>query len=222
MHQPGSELGGRYVLTDLIAVGGMGEVWAATDTVLGRVVAVKVLRIDNASAVVERFRDEARHTAAISHPGIAHVHDYGEDGSDAYLVMELVPGEPLSAVLAREGSVSAAVAMSYLVQTADALSAAHAIGVVHRDVKPGNLLVRPDGTIKVTDFGIARAVDSTAATIKSARHILPAYRVHGEDCLILRSLRPASLDRSNAIHHWSYNNCAESAILIIGQPRFLA
>ena len=182
MHEPGSELGGRYVLTDLIAVGGMGEVWAATDTVLGRVVAVKVLRIDNASAVVARFRDEARHTAALSHPGIAHVHDYGEDGSDAYLVMELVPGEPLSAVLAREGSVPVEVAMSYLAQTAEALSAAHAIGVVHRDVKPGNLLVRADGTIKVTDFGIARAVDSTSITavgqvIGTAQYMSPEQAV---------------------------------------------
>ena len=182
MHQPGSELGRRYVLTDLIAVGGMGEVWAATDKVLDRVVAVKVLRIDSASAVVERFRDEARHTAALSHPGIAHVHDYGEDGSDAYLVMELVPGEPMSAVLAREGSVPVGVAMSYLAQTAEALSAAHAIGVVHRDVKPGNLLVRADGTIKVTDFGIARAVHSTSMTavgqvIGTAQYMSPEQAV---------------------------------------------
>ena len=182
MHQPGSELGERYVLTDLIAVGGMGEVWAATDKVLGRVVAVKILRIDNASAVVERFRDEARHTAALSHPGIAHVHDYGEDGSDAYLVMELVPGEPMSAVLAREGSVPVGVALSYLAQTAESLSAAHSIGVVHRDVKPGNLLVRADGTIKVTDFGIARAVDSTSMTavgqvIGTARYMSPEQAV---------------------------------------------
>ena len=182
MHQPGSELGGRYVLTELIAVGGMGEVWAATDSVLGRVVAVKVLRTDNASALVARFRDEARHTAALSHPGIAHVHDYGEDGTNAFLVMELVPGEPMSTVLARDGSVPVTVALSYLAQTAEALSAAHAIGLVHRDVKPGNLLVGADGTVKVTDFGIARAVDSTSTTavgqvIGTAQYMSPEQAI---------------------------------------------
>ena len=101
MRQSESMLGGRYELTDLIAVGGMGEVWRATDTVLGRDVAVKVLRTDNPAAMVSRFRDEARHMAALSHPGIARIHDYGEDGTSAFLVMELVPGEPLSRKLAR-------------------------------------------------------------------------------------------------------------------------
>ncbi|MEO7371385.1 MAG: serine/threonine protein kinase [Ilumatobacteraceae bacterium] len=170
------------MLSELIAVGGMGEVWAATDTVLGRVVAVKVLRTDNASALVGRFRDEARHTAALSHPGIAHVHDYGEDGSHAYLVMELVHGEPMSAVLARDGCEPVVVALSYLAQTAEALSAAHAIGVVHRDVKPGNLLIGAEGTVKVTDFGIARAVDSTSTTalgqvIGTAQYMSPEQAV---------------------------------------------
>lgn len=182
MHQPGSELGGRYVLTERIAVGGMGEVWAATDTVLGRVVAVKVLRTDNESTFLARFRNEARHTAALSHPGIAHVHDYGEDGSNAFLVMELVPGEPMSTVLARGGSIPVTLALSYLAQTAEALSAAHAIGMVHRDVKPGNLLVRDDGTVKVTDFGIARAVDSTSTTavgqvVGTAKYMSPEQAV---------------------------------------------
>lgn len=163
-HRQGAVLGGRYTLTERIAIGGMGEVWAATDTVLGRVVAVKVLRTDNAAALLARFRDEARHTAALSHSGIARVHDYGEDGSDAFLVMELIPGEPLSAVLSREGKLPVTVALSYLAQTAEAIAAAHAIGVVHRDIKPGNLMILPDGTVKVTDFGIARAVDATSMT----------------------------------------------------------
>jgi serine/threonine-protein kinase len=142
----------------------MGEVWAATDTVLGRVVAVKVLRTDNASALLDRFREEARHTAALSHSGIARVHDYGEDGADAFLVMELVPGDPLSTVLSRSGALPVTAALSYLAQTADALRAAHDTGVVHRDIKPGNLMILPDGTVKVTDFGIARLVDSTSMT----------------------------------------------------------
>ncbi len=163
-HRRGELLGGRYELDERIAIGGMGEVWAATDTVLHRVVAVKVLRTDNASALLERFREEARHTAALSHSGIARVHDYGEDGADAFLVMELVPGEPLSTVLGRGSALPVATALSYLAQTADALRAAHDMGVVHRDIKPGNLMILPDGTVKVTDFGIARLVDSTSLT----------------------------------------------------------
>src|SRR4051794_31166564 len=162
MHQTGSVLGGRYALEERIALGGMGEVWRATDTVLHRVVAVKVLRTDNPAALASRFREEARHMAAVSHPGIAHIHDYGEDGTSAFLVMELVPGEPLSKVLADRGPLPVTEALSYLVQTADALSAAHAVGVVHRNIKPGNLIVMVDGTVKVTDFGIARAVGSSA------------------------------------------------------------
>ncbi|MEY2581694.1 MAG: eukaryotic-like serine/threonine-protein kinase [Ilumatobacteraceae bacterium] len=163
-HRRGETLGGRYALKERIAIGGMGEVWAATDAVLHRVVAVKVLRTDNASVLLDRFREEARHTAALSHSGIARVHDYGEDGSDAFLVMELVPGEPLSAVLAHGGALPVATALSYLAQTAEALRAAHDIGVVHRDIKPGNLMILPDATVKVTDFGIARLVDSTSLT----------------------------------------------------------
>ena len=138
-----SVLGGRYRLTDRIAVGGMGEVWQAHDDVLGRTVAVKVLKEEYTGdpGFLERFRAEARHTAALSHPHIAGVYDYGEADSSAYLVMELVPGEPLNDLLAREGALAAPRAMDLLSQAASGLSAAHAAGVVHRDVKPGNLLV---------------------------------------------------------------------------------
>ena len=176
-HRLGEMLGGRYALDERIAIGGMGEVWAATDTVLDRVVAVKVLRTDNAHALLDRFRDEARHTAALSHSGIARVHDYGEDGADAFLVMELVPGEPLSTVL-RRGPLPVAATLSYLAQTAEALTAAHDIGVIHRDIKPGNLMILPDGTVKVTDFGIARLLDSASMTavgqvIGTAQYMAP-------------------------------------------------
>lgn len=163
-------LGGRYSLTKRLAVGGMGEVWSATDTVLGRQVAVKILRAElvDSGVFLERFRAEARHTAALAHPGIASVFDYGEEGRDqqhvAYLVMELVPGTPLSRVLARQGALSVDMTLSLLAQTAEALHAAHVAGVIHRDVKPGNILLLEDGKIKVTDFGIARAVDSVALT----------------------------------------------------------
>jgi len=149
----------------------MGEVWRARDSVLSRTVAVKVLKAEYAAdpSFVNRFRDEARHTAGLSHPGIANVFDYGEiddpdSGVMAYLVMEYVAGEPLSTVLGREGALPVQRTLDLLGQAALALEAAHDAGVVHRDVKPGNLLIRPDGVVKVTDFGIARAVNATPVT----------------------------------------------------------
>jgi serine/threonine-protein kinase len=168
-------LGDRYRLSRRIAVGGMGEVWQAEDNVLHRTVAVKVLKSeltsDPASTFLERFRAEARTTAALSHPGIANVFDYGEAALDgfgspqtAYLVMEFVDGEPLSAILARSGPLPVSRTLDLLGQTAAALDVAHRTGMVHRDVKPGNLLVRPDGVVKITDFGIARAADAVPLT----------------------------------------------------------
>ena len=174
----GIRLGGRYRLDDWIATGGMGEVWRSHDETLGRAVAVKLLRAQYASdpAFVQRFRTEARNTAMLSHPGIATVYDYGEmtgrgeeAGGSAYLVMELVRGAPLSAVLARRGHLSVEETLDLVGQTAAALDAAHRAGVVHRDIKPGNLLVEGRGphgaaVIKVTDFGIARATDAVPLT----------------------------------------------------------
>ena len=166
---PDVTLADRYRLEELIAVGGMGEVWRASDTVLGRVVAVKCLKPEYVGdpEFSERFRAEARHAAGLSHPGIASVYDYGEQTEPdraAWLVMELVDGEPLSTLLHRTGRLEPERALDVVGQAAMALQAAHAAGVVHRDVKPGNLLVRPDGVVKVTDFGIARATDAVPLT----------------------------------------------------------
>ncbi|MCU1672206.1 MAG: serine/threonine protein kinase, partial [Frankiales bacterium] len=162
-------LAGRYRLDERIAVGGMGEVWRGQDTVLGRLVAVKCLKPEyvHDPEFSERFRAEARHAAGLSHPGIANVYDYGEQSEPeqaAWLVMELVDGEPLSTLLHRKGAMTADQALDVVGQAAMALEAAHVAGVVHRDVKPGNLLVRPDGVVKVTDFGIARATDAVPLT----------------------------------------------------------
>jgi len=190
-HSTSTLLGERYSLAMRIAVGGMGEVWTATDTVLGRQVAVKILRDDlvDSPVFLERFRAEARHTAALAHPGIASVFDYGEDRRDngqvAYLVMELVAGEPLSKVIHERGALPVDTVLSLLAQTAEALHAAHVAGVVHRDVKPGNLLMLADGTVKVTDFGIARAANSVALTevgqiIGTARYISPEQATGNE------------------------------------------
>ncbi len=168
---PSSEIAGRYLLLQKIAGGGMGEVWQGVDEVLGRPVAVKLLRSDLAGDPTfrERFRNEARSTAGVAHPGIAWVFDYGEEqlaggGQVSYLVMELVEGEPLSAMLQRKGRLSPAQTLDVIAQAAAALQAAHDRGLVHRDVKPANLLVRPDGVLKITDFGIARAADSVPLT----------------------------------------------------------
>ncbi|WP_233498381.1 serine/threonine-protein kinase [Blastococcus sp. TF02A-26] len=172
--QPGtSTIADRYEPRVLLATGGMGQVWRAHDTRLGRDVALKVLRSEFTGdpSFLARFRAEARHTAVLSHPNIATLYDYGEvpAGPDspehlAYLVMELVEGESLSQLLAREGRLEPRRAADVLRQTAAGLGAAHALGVVHRDVKPGNVLVARDGTVKLTDFGIASSAASVPLT----------------------------------------------------------
>jgi serine/threonine-protein kinase len=173
----GQLLADRYRLAQRIAVGGMGEVWEAADTRLDRRVAIKVLKPElcGDAEFLHRFRTEARTTASLNHPGIAAVHDYGEtaailDGpkDTAYLVMELVEGDPLAAILAKERRLSAEYTLEILEQAGNALQAAHERGYVHRDVKPGNIMVTsaPDGRIvvKLTDFGIAKAADAAPVT----------------------------------------------------------
>ncbi|MGY4708384.1 protein kinase domain-containing protein [Mycolicibacterium sp. CBM1] len=181
----GVTLSGRYRLQRLIATGGMGQVWEAVDSRLGRRVAVKVLKAEYSSdpEFVERFRAEARTVAMLNHPGIAAVHDYGEtdmdgEGRTAYLVMELVNGEPLNSVIKRTGRLSLRHALDMLEQTGRALQVAHAAGLVHRDVKPGNILITPTGQVKLTDFGIAKAVDAAPVTqtgmvMGTAQYIAP-------------------------------------------------
>ncbi|MEA9985405.1 MULTISPECIES: serine/threonine-protein kinase [Subtercola] len=162
----GLTFGGRYELSTRIAIGGMGEVWQATDLVIGRNVAIKILKDEYLGdpGFLERFRAEARHAALVNHEGIANVFDYGEEEGSAYLVMELVPGEALSVILDREHVLSTDRVLDIIAQTASALQAAHNAGLVHRDIKPGNLLITPDGRVKITDFGIARIADQVPLT----------------------------------------------------------
>ncbi len=188
----GVTLSGRYRLERLIATGGMGQVWEAVDSRLGRRVAVKVLKQEFSSdpEFLERFRTEARTVAMLNHPGIAAVHDYGEtdmdgEGRTAYLVMELVNGEPLNSVIKRTGRLSLRHSLDMLEQTGRALQVAHAAGLVHRDVKPGNILITPTGQVKLTDFGIAKAVDAAPVTqtgmvMGTAQYIAPEQAL-GED-----------------------------------------
>ena len=173
-------LGGRYTLTERIAIGGMGEVWKARDKVLGRIVAVKILKEEYTGdpGFLERFRAEARNTALLNHPGVANVFDYGEEDNSAYLVMELVPGNPLSSIIEHETTLPPDRVLNFIAQTARALAAAHSQGLVHRDVKPGNLIITPDDRVKVTDFGIARLANqvpltATGQVMGTAQYLAP-------------------------------------------------
>jgi serine/threonine-protein kinase len=164
-------LGDRYELVELLATGGMGRVWRGRDLLLGRTVAVKLLRSEYTDDAVSlaRFRAEAQVSARLVHRNIAALHDYGEaagpDGeTSAYLVMELVEGESLAARLAREPRPPLDLVLDVVDQTAAALAAAHAAGVVHRDVKPGNVLLGADGVVRITDFGIAWSATSVPLT----------------------------------------------------------
>jgi serine/threonine protein kinase len=163
--------GGRYQLVERIAGGAMGDVWRAIDTLLGRQIAIKLLKSNLGAddSFLERFRHEAMSAASLSHPAIATVYDYGEEQGNggqpiAYIVMELVDGESLNFTLRRKGPLSPREALGIIGQTAQGLQAAHELGIVHRDIKPANLLIRPDGMVKITDFGIARASDDPALT----------------------------------------------------------
>ena len=154
-------LDGRYELLERIAAGGMGEVWLAVDRQLNRQVAIKLLHATHASdeQFRARFRAEARYAGSLSHPGITQIYSYGEHSplGGPYLVMEYVAGEPLSAILERVGRLPPDTVLDIVSQTARALDVAHQGGIVHRDIKPGNLLIMADGTTKITDFGIAKA-----------------------------------------------------------------
>ncbi|MBU2664968.1 protein kinase [Actinoplanes bogorensis] len=172
MLSPGAVLSERYRLTQRLAAGGMGEVWRGEDLMLHRPVAIKVmlpaLRADR--EFVTRFRSEARMMAALRHPGIVQVYDYGETTDGDFLVMEFVEGVPLARRIEQAGRLSPAETMTIVAQVADALQVAHEAGIVHRDVKPANLLVRPGGAIVLVDFGVAR--NTTAAGLTGTNVVL--------------------------------------------------
>lgn len=162
----GQLYGDRYRLKLRIAIGGMGEVWQAEDELILRNVAIKILKQEYLGdpLFLERFRTEAKSAALVEHEGIAQVFDYGEDTGSAYLVMELVPGESMSRLIERERKLAEETVLDIMAQTSRALAAAHARGLIHRDIKPGNLLITPEGKVKITDFGIARVGDQVPLT----------------------------------------------------------
>ena len=166
--RPGTVLGGRYRLVEHIASGGMGEVWKGQDEPGNRTVAIKILlsAVGDDTNFVARFRAEARAMSTINHPGVVRIYDFGDDSPvGTYLVMQYVDGEALARTLNRVRRLTAGRTMALMAQAADALAAVHRAGVVHRDIKPGNLLVRRNGTLLLTDFGIARQDDATSLTI---------------------------------------------------------
>ncbi len=170
-------LAGRYLLLERVGAGGMGEVWRAADEVLGRTVAVKMILPELLSddGFVRRFLAEARAMASVDHPGVVAIHDFHASAGQAYLVMEYVDGEPLSRVLARQGQLPADQTMRLVAQAARALQAVHDRGIVHRDVKPANLLVRADGAVMLADFGIAFASEQTTMTGPNVILGTPSY-----------------------------------------------
>src|SRR6266700_2763207 len=204
-------LGGRYRLVQRIASGGMGTVWRAEDTVLHRPVAVKILSdaLGHDARFVERFRREAQAAAGLSHPNVAGVYDYGEDGDTPYMVMELIAGETLAERLHREGRLPPEEAARIAFEIAMALQAAHEAGLVHRDVKPGNVMITPRGEVKVMDFGIAAAawaapLTATGTTIGTASYLSPE-QASGE-----RATPPSDVNALGCVLHE----------MLIGRPPF--
>ncbi|GAA1394784.1 serine/threonine-protein kinase [Catellatospora coxensis] len=180
MVSPGTVLNGRYRIESRIASGGMGDVWKGTDDVLDRTVAIKIMlsALLEEPGFVKRFHAEAKTMAGINHPGVVRIYDFGNDQHLAYLIMELIEGDPLSRTLNKVGRLTPARTMLLVAQAADALQAAHDKGIVHRDVKPGNLLVRSNGTLVLTDFGIARSaaasqLTATGAVMGTASYLAP-------------------------------------------------
>ena len=185
-HMPGNILGNRYMLLSLIAKGGMGEVWKSRDQLTGKVVAVKVLRpeLSGESLPLNRLRLEAQNTLRIEHPNIASVFDSGEDHGRGWIVMELVDGRPLTDYLKGGQRLAPQHLIPVLIQMAMALGAAAEAGVVHRDIKPANVLIRPNGTVKLTDFGISRTKDQVdltqAGMVMGTAQYLPPEQALGE------------------------------------------
>lgn len=172
--EPGRLVGGRYRLRQRIGRGGAGEVWRATDDVLDREVALKILHrhLIGDEAAMDRFRREAVTAAGINHANIVVIHDIGEDDEDVFLVMELIDGPTLGDIVQRTAPLAADAVVAIGHQVAVGLGAAHRNGLVHRDVKPANVLLTASGTAKVADFGIAKALGGVQATLTQPGEVL--------------------------------------------------
>ncbi|MFE0254690.1 serine/threonine-protein kinase [Streptomyces sp. NPDC059010] len=186
-------IAGRYRLIESIGRGGMGEVWRAYDESLARQVAVKLLLPQDADpTATPRFRMEAQTAARIDHPNVVGVRDFGEQDNQLFLVMELVEGDSLARTLARSGAQPAERVARIAAQAAAGLAAAHRQGIVHRDIKPGNLLLDADGTLKIGDFGIARFMDDPGAALTATGQIVGTSLYLAPERALGRPAGPAS------------------------------
>jgi len=171
-------VGGRYEVGEILGYGGMAEVHRGHDVRLGREVAVKILRSDLARdpTFQNRFRREAQAAAGLNHPAIVAVYDTGEDespdGVTPYIVMEFVEGRTLREILKTEGQLAPSRAMEITAEVCSALDFSHRSGIVHRDIKPGNVMITDTGAVKVMDFGIARALADNAATVTATSSVI--------------------------------------------------
>ena len=226
-YERGLLLADRYRLEDVIAVGGMGQVWRALDETLQRPVAVKVLRPGAAhhDVFLERFRAEARNCAALQHPNIVTVHDFGEGRESAYLVMELIEGEPLSAVLEARGALPPDEAREILCQAAADLQAAHDAGVIHRDVKPANIVVDDDGYARLTDFGISKAAAGSELThtgeVLGTAHYLSPEQLQGHPAgpsSDIYSLAVVGYELVTGTRPFQGESVVTTALAHVGQP----
>ena len=227
MAEIGQILGGRYRLIELLGQGGMATIYRATDTGLGRDVALKLLRPEylRDPDFSSRFRQEAQAAASLSHPNVVTVFDYGEDPSGPFIAMEVIDGEDLATILKRSGALPPRQAARIAAAVARALAAAHARGIVHRDVMPGNVLIGRDGRVKVVDFGIARAVAEAQMTLPGTTlgsvHYFSPEQARGEPTTAasdIFSLGIVLYEMLTGIRPWTGDSAASVALARLSGP----
>src|SRR5574344_1268845 len=182
----GQKINDRYEILKNIGEGGMANVYLAQDAILDRFVAIKVLRGDlaNDEKFVRRFQREALSASSLSHPNIVEIYDVGEDDGNYYIVMEYINGKDLKQVLKKRGNLTIHEVVDIMLQITSAMATAHDSLIIHRDLKPQNILIKEDGGIKITDFGIAMALNSTQLTqtnsVMGSVHYLPPEQANGK------------------------------------------
>ena len=190
MISKGTKINDRYEIVKTIGEGGMANVYLAYDTILDRNVAVKVLRGDlaNDEKFVRRFQREALSASSLSHPNIVEVYDVGEDDGKYYIVMEYIEGKHLKTILKKRGKLTVTEVVDIMLQITEGMAHAHDSYIIHRDIKPQNIMILDNGVVKITDFGIAMALNSTQLTqtnsVMGTVHYLPPEQANGKGATI--------------------------------------